>query len=143
MTTNYDPALAPAFERIDSYEEWRNSEGAKLHGGLYIKDLLALELDYWPRKGCNGAVVYLDGDEETDEHVVEVGPCRQDEPGAPHVQRRSIYVLSGRGATSVWYDDSRKQTFEWSEGAYFSIPMTRRGTSTSTAAAPSRHGWSR
>ena len=122
MTTNYDPALAPTFERIDTYEEWQKNEGAVIHGGLYIRDLYSLELDYWPRKGCNGAVVYLDGDEETDEHVVEVGPAGKTNPER-HMFNEVIYVLSGRGATSVWYDESRKQTFEWTEGAYFSIPM--------------------
>ena len=122
MTTNYDPALAPTFERIDTYEEWQKNEGAVIHGGLYIRDLYTLELDYWPRKGCNGAVVYLDGDEETDEHVVEVGPAGKTNPER-HMFNEVIYVLSGRGATSVWYDETRKQTFEWTEGAYFSIPM--------------------
>ncbi|MCY4582487.1 MAG: cupin domain-containing protein, partial [Chloroflexi bacterium] len=122
MTTNYDPTTAPVFERIATYEEWQQSEGAKLHGGLYIRDLYSLELDYWPRKGCNGAVVYLDGDEETDEHVLEIEPAGKTNP-EHHMYNEVIYVLSGRGATSVWYDESRKQTFEWNEGAYFSIPM--------------------
>ena len=85
MVTNYDPAAAPAFERIDTYEEWQKNEGAVIQGGLYIRDLYSLELDYWPRKGCNGAVVYLDGDEETDEHVVEVGPAGKTNPEHPHV----------------------------------------------------------
>ena len=122
MTTNNDPAQVPVFERIDSYEEWKRDEGVKLHGGLYIKDLYSLELDYWPRKGVNGAVVYLDGDEDTDEHVIEIGPAGKTNP-EHHMYNEVIYVLSGRGATSVWYDESKKQTFEWAEGAYFSIPM--------------------
>ena len=124
MVTNYDPAAAPVFERIDTYEEWLQNEGAKTHGGLYIKDLYSLELDYWPRKGCNGAVVYLDGDEETDEHVVEVGPAGKTNP-EHHMFNEVIYVLSGRGATSVWYDESRKQTFEWNEGRLLLDPHER------------------
>ena len=102
---------------------------------------LTLELDYWPRKGCNGAVVYLDGDEGTDEHVIEIGPAGKTNP-EHHMYNEVIYVLSGRGATSVWYDESKKQTFEWAKGAYFSIPMNATGTSTSTAAARSPPAWS-
>lgn len=122
MTTTYDPDVAPIFERIDTYEEWQKDEGAKLHGGLYVQDLFALELDDWPRMGCKGAVVYLDGDEETNEHVLEIGPGGKTNP-VHHMYNEVVYVLNGRGATSVWYDDNRKQTFEWAEGAYFSIPM--------------------
>jgi quercetin dioxygenase-like cupin family protein len=72
--------------------------------------------------GCDGAVVYLDGDEETNEHVIEVGPGGKTNP-VHHMFNEVVYVLSGRGATQVWYDEGRKQTFEWAAGAYFSIPM--------------------
>ena len=122
MTMNYDPAHAPVFERVDAYDEWRESEGVKLHGGLYIRDLYSLELEHWPRKGCDGAVVYLDGDEDTDEHVIEIAPAGKTNPER-FMFNEVAYVLSGRGATSVWYDENRKQTFEWAEGAYFSVPM--------------------
>ena len=111
MTTTYDPDTAPVFERIDTYEEWQKDEGAKLHAGLYIKDLYTLELEHWPRKGCDGAVVYLDGDEGTDEHVLEIGPAGKTNPER-HMYTEVIYILSGRGATAVWYDEAKKQTFE-------------------------------
>ena len=122
MTTSYDPDTAPIFERIDPYEEWQRDEGVKLHSGLYVKNLFTLELEHWARKGCDAAVVYLDGDEETNEIVVEIGPGGKTNP-EHHMFNEVIYVLSGRGATSVWYDESKKQTFEWAAGAYFSIPM--------------------
>ena len=34
-----------------------------------------------------------------------------------------IYVVSGRGATTVWQEGGKKQTFEWGEGALFSPPL--------------------
>jgi quercetin dioxygenase-like cupin family protein len=122
MTTTFDPDTAPVFERIDTYEEWQKDEGVKLHSGLYIKNLFTLELEHWARKGCDGAVIYLDGDEETNEIVIEIGPGGKTNP-EHHMFNEVIYVLSGRGATSVWYDEAKKQTFEWAAGAYFSIPM--------------------
>ena len=122
MTTNFDPAKAPVFERIDPYEEWQRDEGVKLHGGLYIKDLFNLELSHWPRMGVDGAVVYLDGDEDTNEIVLEIPPGGKSNP-VHHMFNEVVYILNGRGATQVWYDEKHKQTFEWAEGAYFSIPM--------------------
>ena len=122
MTTNYDQSKVSVFELIDTYEQWQQDEGVIIHGGLYIKDLYSLELSDWPRKGVKGAVVYLDGDEDTDEHVVEIGPAGKTNPER-HMFNEVVYVLSGRGATSVWYDEGKKETFEWKEGAYFSIPM--------------------
>ena len=32
-------------------------------------------------------------------------------------------VVGGRGATTIWRDGSKKQTFEWGEGALFSPPL--------------------
>ena len=120
--TTYDQAKAPVFERIDTYEEWQKDEDVIKHGGLYVKDLYSLEVSDWPRYGCKGAVIYLDGDEDTNEHLFEIAPGGKTNP-VHHMFQEVIYVLEGRGATSVWYDEGRKQTFEWREGAYFSIPL--------------------
>ncbi|HZT07462.1 MAG TPA: cupin domain-containing protein [Chloroflexota bacterium] len=112
---------APVVERIDPYEEWRQREEVPLVGGIYIRDMKKVEVGPWPRKGVNGALCYLDGDDEQDEHIVEIPPGGKTIP-EHHLYDEAIYVVSGRGTASVWFDEKRKQTFEWGEGSFFVLP---------------------
>ncbi|MFB3061851.1 MAG: cupin domain-containing protein, partial [Candidatus Binatia bacterium] len=118
-----DPEKQPALTRIDAYEEWRRREGVPLVGGVYLKDINAVEVAPWPRKGkgVKGALCYLDGDDESDEHIVELSPGDYTDP-LRHLYTEAIYVLSGRGSTTVWRDYGVKQTFEWGPGSYFVLP---------------------
>src|SRR6266581_5233610 len=122
-SNNLDPEQQPAVVRIDMYQEWRKREGAPLVGGVYIKDMKAVEVGPWPRKGdgVKGALCYLDGDDEGDEHIVELPPGGSTAP-LRHLYTEAIYVVSGHGSTSVWREQGTKQTFEWGPGSYFVLP---------------------
>lgn len=120
-TPALDPESQPAIKRIDPYQEWRQQEGVPLTGGVYIRDMKEIEVGPWPRKGVRGALSYLDGDDENDEHIVEIPPGGSTNPER-HLYTEAIYVVSGRGSTSVWYEGERKQTFEWGAGSYFVLP---------------------
>jgi quercetin dioxygenase-like cupin family protein len=112
---------APVLERIDPYRDWRQNEDVPLVGGIYIRDMKQVEVGDWPRKGVKGALMYLDGDDEQDEHIVEIPPGKSTTPER-HIYDEAIYILSGRGTCSVWYDEAHKQTFEWGEGSFFCLP---------------------
>jgi quercetin dioxygenase-like cupin family protein len=121
--TQLDPEKQPALMRVDMYEAWRSREGAPLVGGVYIRDVKQVPVGPWPRKGdgVNGALCYLDGDDESDEHIVELSPGGFTAP-LRHMYTEAIYVLTGHGSTSVWRDKEAKQTFEWGPGSYFVLP---------------------
>jgi len=112
---------APVVERIDPYQEWRKNEGAPLAGGVYIKDMKAVEVGDWPRFGIRGALIYLDGDDGEDEHLMEIPPGGQTNP-EHHMYEEAVYVVSGRGTCTVWYDEKQKQTFEWGKNSFFALP---------------------
>jgi len=112
---------APIVERIDPYAEWRQREEVPLVGGIYVRNMREVEVGDWPRKGVKGALLYLDGDDENDEHLVEIPPGGSTIP-EHHLYEEAIYVVSGRGTCSVWYDERKKQTFEWGEGSFFCLP---------------------
>jgi quercetin dioxygenase-like cupin family protein len=121
-TTNIDVEQAPILKRIDSYEEWRQREGVGLVGGIYIRNMNDVDVSPWPRKGVKGALIYLDGDNENDEHLVEIPPGKATNPER-HMYTEAVYIVSGHGSTAVWYADGARQTFEWGPGSYF-VPPT-------------------
>ncbi len=118
-----DPEQSPAITRIDAYADWRNREQAYKTGGVYIRDMFSLEVGPWPRKGdgVKGALVYMDGEDHLDTHVVELPPGGVTTP-EKHLYTEATYVLEGRGSATVWYDGGEKQTFEFGPGAYFVLP---------------------
>jgi quercetin dioxygenase-like cupin family protein len=39
-----------------------------------------------------------------------------------HLYEEEFYVVEGRGSTEVWYEGTKKQTFEWAQGSLFTVP---------------------
>jgi mannose-6-phosphate isomerase-like protein (cupin superfamily) len=127
MTTTESPATTAAplepLQRVDAYAAWQQAEGVPIVRGFYVEDLNALELAPWPRKGGRGAFVNLEGTGGVnDAHIVEIAPGGTSEP-EHHLYEEMVYILSGRGSTSVWYDERKKQSFEWRTGSLFAIPL--------------------
>jgi mannose-6-phosphate isomerase-like protein (cupin superfamily) len=114
------------YETPDGYEAWLKKEGVRVYEEFYFPSLAKIELGPWERKGGRGAVIHIANRHmPTDCHVVEIKPGRESEP-EHHMYEATIYVVSGRGATTIWQaknDEKRKQTFEWQAGSLFSIPL--------------------
>ncbi|MBI2756855.1 MAG: ethanolamine ammonia lyase-activating protein [Chloroflexi bacterium] len=116
----------PAMAVSDVYKGWQKSEGVPSLTGFYIEDLKTVELAPWPRKGGRGIFVNLEGTGgQNDMQVVELAPAGASEPER-HLYEEMVYVVDGRGSTSVWYDERRKQSFEWGPGSLFAIPLNAR-----------------
>src|SRR5438046_422951 len=117
------------YTKADPYEEWLEAEGVKVHEEFYFPSSAQIELGPWERKGGRGAVIHIANRHmPNDCHVVEIKPGGKSEP-EHHMYELTIYVVSGRGATTIWQDEKdekRKQSFEWSAGSLFSIPFNAR-----------------
>jgi quercetin dioxygenase-like cupin family protein len=83
---------------------------------------MTLKLSDWKRLGGKGAYLNLSAQEETDGYVVEIPP-KQSLNIEHHLFEEMIYILKGKGATSVWQTNGPKQTFEWQEGSLFAVPL--------------------
>jgi quercetin dioxygenase-like cupin family protein len=113
-------------ERVNSYTEFLNSEGIPVIHGFAISDLKTVDVAPWPRKGGRGAYINLEGTGGTnDAYVCEIAPGGALNPER-HLFEEMIYVVDGRGSTSVWYDEKQKRSFEWQTGSLFAIPLNAR-----------------
>ncbi len=105
------------------YDRWMESQGLPIYRGFYIEDLRELELAWWPHRDCNTAFVQLMGMEGVNElRVSEIAPGKT-LPTFKLGVDEVVYVLEGRGLTTVWSGEGRtKKTFEWQKHSMFMIP---------------------
>lgn len=105
------------------YTRWVEKEGLDIIDGIYVPDLRAVELKPWERRNGSGVFINHDASRTSNDcYVCEIAP------GEELTEQRQLYeemilILSGRGSTSVWNDAGQKVSFEWQEGAMFSIPV--------------------
>ena len=105
------------------YDRWVESQGIPVVRDFYIEDVRKVALESWERKGGHGVFLNLIGTEEiNDSYICEIGPGRSLKPERCLFEEM-VYVVSGRGATTVWNEGGRKQTFEWQAGSLFSPPL--------------------
>ena len=104
------------------YELYKEAEGLPTLRGLGVPNLLEVELTPWNSRGGSGVFINLEGTGGfNDTYVCEIPPGKSLNP-IKHIYEETLFILKGRGATTVWLEDDKKQTFEWGERSYFAIP---------------------
>jgi len=132
MATDSDRDIVRATEPVselekliidDPYRDWLAGEGVEIIDEFAFEDLVTVPLGPWERKGGKGSVINIPYPMLiNDAHLIEIRPGGQSEP-EHHLYEEVIYVVSGRGATSVWVEGGEKQTFEWKGGSMFTVPL--------------------
>jgi quercetin dioxygenase-like cupin family protein len=118
-----DLTLTAAYSNKTPYDLWQESEGILVLRGHWVEDLTAIPVAPWRRTGVRGSFINLVGSGRTcGAYVLEIPPRSETQPQR-YLFEQLIYVVKGRGATSVWNQGSAKQTFEWQEGSLFSPPL--------------------
>lgn len=120
----YDDPGTPDLEvKAFTYDRWMQSVGIPIHRGYFISDLRTVELGWWEERQCNAAFIQLMGQEGVSSAIVmEILPGKT-LPPVNFGLDELIYVLQGRGITTVWSGDGGpKKTFEWQDRSLFQIP---------------------
>jgi len=107
---------------VDSYLDWLKNERIPVveDFGVHLPEV---ETRPWPRYGVGGAAVHLKGRGDfVSMFVLDLAPGAATEPQR-HLYEEVIYVLSGRGSTTIEGADGRTHSFEWGPRSLFAIPL--------------------
>jgi hypothetical protein len=114
--------LMTAFQKT-AYFQWMHRQGIPVVDGYGVQDVREIKMAPWAHLGGKAAFINLYGMEGvTGMYVAEIPPGGALEP-EKHFYEKVVCILSGNGATEVWQDGGRKQTFEWGPWSLFAPPM--------------------
>jgi gentisate 1,2-dioxygenase len=116
------PYVAYLKNHFWSYQAYQQEEALPIVRGFHVEDVAALPLAPWERMGGRGTFINLSEQEMDDAYVFELAPRASSRPQR-HLFEEIIYVLRGRGATSVHQADGAAVEFEWHAGSLFAIPL--------------------
>jgi mannose-6-phosphate isomerase-like protein (cupin superfamily) len=129
----------------DPYLDWVQQEGIPVTEDFGV-DLFEVAPKPWTRLSVDGAAVNLKGRADVISMFVLEMPPGTATSEQKHLYEEVLYILSGRGSTTIESADGRKHNFEWGRGSLFAIPMNAKyrhfSGIPSCQAIPSLRGWS-
>ena len=112
-----------ASEKETPYTRWVKGEGLDIISSFYVPNLHTVDLRPWARRGGRGVFLNHDASRTSNDcYVCEIPPGRELAP-QHQLYEEMVYVLDGRGSTTVWNEAGARIAFEWKAGAMFAIPL--------------------
>lgn len=109
----------------DPYLEWIAQEGLPVVEDFGV-DLLGVGTRPWPRLGARGAAVHLKGRGDfCSMFLYELAPGAATAPQR-HLYEEVVYVLAGRGSTTIETGAGDVHSFEWGPRSLFAVPLNAR-----------------
>jgi oxalate decarboxylase/phosphoglucose isomerase-like protein (cupin superfamily) len=114
----------PAPTRVLKYthDRWIDSLGLPIHSGYFIEDLRQIPLGRWEARGCDAAFIQLEGQQGITETRVSEIPAREVLPPVRLAFDEVVYVVQGRGATTIWDSSGARKSFEWGANSMCLLP---------------------
>ena len=106
------------------YDLWMDSLDIPIYRGFYVADLRTVELGWWEQQQCQTAFIQLMGQEGISQARVTEIPPGKSLPASAFAIDEAIYVLEGRGLTTVSAGEGQPtRTFEWQKHSLFLLPQ--------------------
>lgn len=110
-------------EKETTYNAWIGEQGLDMISAHYIPNLHTLPLKPWVRRGGFGVYINHEASNYSNDCYVCEIPTGGELKPQRQLYEELIYVLDGRGSTSIWNDAGKRVNFEWKSGALFAIPI--------------------
>jgi hypothetical protein len=109
------------------YDRWLETLDIPIHRDYFIDDLRTLPLGPWDERECNAAMLVLAGQEGVTEARVTEIPAGATTRPLKFALDEMVYVLQGRGLTTIWSaDETQQKSFEWQQYSLFLLPRNHR-----------------
>jgi len=110
-------------EKDTPYLRFVRGEGLDILSAHYVRNLRTVGLKPWARRGGRGVFLNHDASRTSNDcYVCEIPPAGKLKPQR-QLFEEMVFVLDGRGSTTVWNDAGARVTFEWKAGAIFGVPL--------------------
>ncbi|HMG41662.1 MAG TPA: hypothetical protein VK611_10050 [Acidimicrobiales bacterium] len=106
-----------------AYEKWADDQGVPIVTGFHIPDLTAVELAPWESMGALGAILQIDGTEETNGAYILKVPAGESCTWQKRMFEELLYVVQGEGLTEVKTPTGSITTCRWKSGSVFAVPL--------------------
>ncbi len=90
--------------------------------GMHFKNLKTFPVRYRKLRGTGGAWFDLSGNRTIEAHVSEIPPGGHNKKHR-HLNEAILYILSGRGYSTIQVDGQPEERYDWEEGDLFSPPL--------------------
>src|SRR5574341_1398483 len=111
------------WSKLFTYDYWIESTAVPIHKGFYVEDLRNLKLGWWEERQCMSGFIQLAGQEGVSSARVTEIPPGETLPPLKFALDEIVYVVAGRGLTTISYDgSSAKKSFEWQQHSMFLLP---------------------
>jgi quercetin dioxygenase-like cupin family protein len=119
----YSPANIGGGGRVERnyYRDWIKKSKVPMAEGYSILDAKHQEVQPWPEIGGRGLYLNFSGNVHMDAVILEI-PAGKALAPRRHCYEQIIYVLSGRGYTTLG-EDRQQNKVEWGEGSLLAPPM--------------------